>query len=262
MPYTAHQYQTLHGVSPQTRIDKAVSASGTPHATPYPVAQGGWRSAHEHIHAGDNLLTDYNNDAAACTRERYQLDQGPYLQVVQSWVPDQHVERPDGRTDPAAAGLAHPDLRWHVNYYRRGSGSDSTPFVGAPGVTRQPYGWQDGASWAFFQDQGADMAEYGSQPLTRVSQDPAIPAQMPDTMRALPPQPAGGWSSMPVQSIGEQVLAQQAQMGHQGQQATSQEFTANSANVGSAMLTRMRHAGAGAEPGKVGGIPGSRWGGA
>lgn len=260
MPYTAHQFQTPHGVSPQTRLDEAVSACGTPHATPYPVPQNGWRAAHAHVHAGDNLLTDYNQDAAACTRERYQLDQGPILLSVQSWVPDQHVERPDGHTDPAAAGLAHPDLRWHVNYYRRGAGSDSTPFVGAPGVTRTPHGHQDGASWAYFQDAKADMAEYGTQPLTSVSRDPSAPAQMPETMRALPPQPAGGWTSMPVESIGEQILKQQAQMGHQGQQATSQEFTANSAYVGDAMLTRMRHASTGAQPGKVGGIPGSRWG--
>lgn len=260
MPYTAHQYQVPHGINESSVLDLAVTADGRPHGTPYPVPLGGWESAHAHIHAGDNLLTDYTNSAAGFTKENYQLDQGPHLQVVQSWVPDGNTERPDGRTDPAAAGLASPDLRWHSLYYRRGSGSDSTPFVGAPGVTRTPYGHQDGASWTFFQDQQAGLAEYGSQPLTATSKDPAIPAQMPDTMRALQPQPAGGWTSMPVQSIGEQILAQQAQMGHQGQQATSQEFTANSANVGSVMHTRMRKAGQDAQPGMVGGIPGGRRG--
>lgn len=257
MTWTAHQYQTPAGVDPRTTLDLAVTADGLPHGTPYGVPLGGWQAAHAHIHAGDNLLTGYNADAAACTRERYQLDQGPYLETVQSWVPDDmYPQRPTGRTDPAAAGLAAPDLRMECLYYRRGSGSDSTAFVGAPGVTRTPYGWQDGASWTYVQDQKLDLAPYGTLPLTPTSTDPSIAAQMPDTMRALPPQPAGGWTSVPVQSIGQQVITQHAQMAHQGQQATSQEFTANSGNVGSAMLTRMRHAGTGAEPGQVGGIPG------
>ena len=257
MPWTAHQYQTPHGISPDTVLNESVSADGTPGGNPYGVPLTGWQR--KAVPVGTNVLTRYTNEAAGFTHERYALDQGPYLLTVQSWVPDRNLERPDGRTDPAAAGLASPDLRWESTYYRRGSGSDSTPFVGAPGVTRTPYGWQDGASWEQFQDQGEALAAYGTRPLTRTSTDASVPLEMPDTMRALPPQPAGGWTSLPVNSIGQEVMTGYIDNAKYAQQATAQEFTANSANIGSTMLTRMRTVNTGAMAGPVGGIPGGRW---
>lgn len=262
MPWTAHLYQTQSGVPPETVLNESVSPDGYPNGSPYPVPQSGWQAAHAPINPGEGIVTAYTNDAAGLVPERYQLDQGPYLQVTQSVVPSRNLERPDGRTDPAAAGPTSPDLAWREIYYRRGSGSDSTTFVGAPGVTRQPYGVQDGSSWTYFQDQAAALQPYGTQPLTVVSSDPSTPAEMPDTMRALPPQPAGGWTENPVNSIGQEVLIGYHDNAAQGQQATAQEFTANSANVGSTMLTRMRTVNTGAAPGKVGGVPGGRRGGA
>lgn len=243
MSYSSHVYQTPAGYSPSTNLDLAVTADGQPHGTPYEVPLTGWQSAHAVVVNGQNLIADYTNNAAGLTHENYSLDQGPFLLPVQGWVPDQDVERPSNHTDPAAAGMASPDLDWVGIYYRRGSGSDASQFLDAPGVTRQPYGHQDGSSWTYFQDEQADLAPYGSQPLTPISNDPSVAQTMPDTMRALPPQPAGGWTSEPVLSTGEQVLLQHEQMAHQGQVATSQDFTANQVNVGGTMLTRMRHVG-------------------
>lgn len=111
-------------------------------------------------------------------------DQHPFAQVTATWQRESYEHR-DGRNDPLSAGLPTPVMRLLQLFYQRAQGSSDTRFLDVPGRTFPPYGSQDGVSWAYYQDARIAMSAADAD------------GNAPDSLRAIPPSPAHGWTSIP-----------------------------------------------------------------
>lgn len=168
------------------------------------------------------------------------VDQHPFLQVDQTWLPPQQGPRRDGRDDPAADGLPAPTLRLLQLYYQRAQGTSQTRFLDVPGRHFPANGSQDGSTWTYFQDARTQLMPMNAD------------GTAPDSLKALPPSPAHGWTVRPVQNAAEaenrksQQLRQQ-QRPHQDRlapaTAAGQTYSQRTALVGQGLQQRAANIG-------------------
>lgn len=156
-----------------------------------------------------------------------EVAQHPYLYVEATWTPPADNPRPSGISDPLAAGPPQPTIRDLSMFYAREQGSSHTRFDDVPGHKFPKYGNQDGVSTTYFQDTGLAMAPYNPSLVVAEGTQPDGITGMPDTLRAVAPSPAHGWSEQPViqtaQEDSNNRMASQTQ-----QQPGRQDFLANS----------------------------------
>lgn len=166
-----------------------------------------------------------------------QVDQHTVLHVSQTWVPPVCYDRPDGRSDPAAAGLPRPDIDFTSNYFYQQRGATDTHLLDAPGRTFARTGVQDEVSWTWVTSGRMQMAEY----------DPALLVdiqgrmEMPDTLRAMAPAGAHGWTAQPPTTHQEELNSKAAQL--RQSQNTDRNLLANSTYAGQSFGARTRHVG-------------------
>jgi hypothetical protein len=154
------------------------------------------------------------------------VDQHPFLEVAATWQRASYEHR-DGRNDPLAAGLPTPVIRLLQLFYQRAQGSSDTRFLDVPGRVFPPYGSQDGVSWAYYQDARLAMAPADAN------------GQAADSLRALPPSPAHGWTSIPA------INATQAEVRKSGvlvqQHTPHQDRLSNATAAGQTYSQRTAH---------------------
>jgi len=169
------------------------------------------------------------------------VDQHPWMYVTQTWTPPEDTDRPSGVQDPLTDGPAQPTIRDLSLHYRRESGRSNTAHYNVPGRKFPRNGNQDGATWTMYQDVTRALMPY----------DPAQTSggQMPDTLRALPPSPAHGWTERPLINAQAAINAKTGALVQQ--QATRQERLANSTYAGQTYSQTTAHAGQGSTFGTV-----------
>lgn len=160
------------------------------------------------------------------------VDQHPFLQVDQLWTPPQQGERKTGQDDPAADGPPRPTIRLLQMFYARAQGTDRTQFDNVPGRRFPTNGSQDGSSWTYYQDAAVAMAPLGAD------------GKAPDSLRAIPPSPAHGWTVRPVVNataaeVRKAATLRQQQTPHQDRlapaTAAGQTYSQRTALVGEGM---------------------------
>lgn len=160
------------------------------------------------------------------------VNQHAFLHVTQTWTPPADDPRPCGVSDPAAAGPPMPTISDVSMWYQREQGSSNTSFMDVPGHKFSQLGSQDGVSSVYFEDTGLAMAPYNPSML--------INGEMPDTLRAVPANPAHGWTEQPVM-----VSAQEEELYKSGsltqQQPGHQDYLANSNIAGQSYGLQTAH---------------------
>lgn len=183
----------------------------------------------------------YGPDRVEALDDVERVDQHPWLQVSATWTPMPDTERPSGHDDPLADGPPQPTLRMLQLFYARAQGTMSTRFLDVPGRKFPPNGSQDGSSWAYYQDPARAMAAYDPAP----GQD-----EMPDSLRALPPSPAHGWTEQPAYNAKERENTKSLRDLKQ-QAKPHQDRLAPSTYAGQSYSASTAHAGATQVPGQV-----------
>lgn len=168
------------------------------------------------------------------------VDQHPYVQVSQQWLPPQEGPRRTGRDDPAADGLPAPTV-WNLElFYAREQGTSNTRFLDVPGRAFPANGSQDGATWVYYQDPRIAMAPLGAD------------GKAPDSLRSIPPSPAHGWTVRPVVNATQAEVRKaatlvQQQRPHQDRlapaTAAGQTYSQRTAQVGQGMQQRAANLG-------------------
>lgn len=166
-----------------------------------------------------------------------QVDQHTVLHVSQTWVPPVNHERPDGRSDPAAAGLPRPDIDFVSNYFYQQRGATNTRLLDAPGRVFSRVGVQDEVSWTWVTSQAMQMAPYDPNALVDIQGR----MEMPDTLRALEPAGAHGWTAQPPVTHQEELIDKSKKL-RQSQNA-DRNLLANSTYAGQSFGARTRHVG-------------------
>lgn len=173
------------------------------------------------------------------------VDQHPFIQVSASWTPAPSFGngRPDGLHDPLTDGPPEPVVRLLASWWYPRSGTSRTRYMDVPDGRRFPaVGSQDGQSWTYYVDTDIAAGPY----------DPAIPydpdnpegtGQNTDSLRALPPSPAHGWSEIPVASgVSLQASKQRGKSKIKGQQQyVGQNRLANSTYAGQTYSQQTAH---------------------
>lgn len=170
------------------------------------------------------------------------VDQHPYVQVSATWTPAPSFGngREDGHHDPLTDGPPEPVVRLLGTYWYPRSGTSRTRYMDVPdGRTFPTIGSQDGQTWTYFVDTGIAAGPY----------DPAIPydpehpegtGQNPDSLRAIAPSPAHGFSEIPVDS-GVALGRRQDKMIKGQQQYVGQNRLANSTYAGQTYSQQTKH---------------------
>lgn len=161
-----------------------------------------------------------------------QVDQHPWLQVTSSWTPAPNLERPDGRNDPLTDGPAQPTPRQLSMYKRTAGGTSVTRYLDAPGRVFPSNGSQDGSTWTYYADAQRQLDPYNPNPGE---------TEMPDSLRALPPSPAHGWTERAVFNAKEADNDKMRQL-HQ-QQGPHQDRLASSTYAGQSFGADTTHIG-------------------
>jgi len=159
-------------------------------------------------------------------------DQHPYLQISGTWTPPPAGPRRDGRTDPQTDGPGQPTLRLLTMFRQRAQGTSDTHLMNAPGIRYPTNGSQDGASWTYYQDPALAMADFAPAA-------DSVDGQMPDSLRALPPSPAHGWTEQPVFNAKELDNLKFRQL--RQQQGPHQDRLANSTYAGQSYSATTSH---------------------
>lgn len=173
------------------------------------------------------------------------VDQHPFIQVAATWTPAPSGlnGREDGRHDPLTDGPPEPVVRLLGTFWYPRSGTSRTRYMDVPDGRRFPaVGSQDGQSWTYYVDTATAAGPY----------DPAIPydpqhpegsGQNADSLRALPPSPAHGWSEIPVASgVRLQASKQHGKNRIKGQQQyVGQNRLANSTYAGQTYSQQTAH---------------------
>ncbi len=170
------------------------------------------------------------------------VDQHPFIQVAATWQPAPSFGngREDGFHDPLTDGLPEPVVRLFGTYWYPRSGTSRTRYMDVPdGRTFPGTGSQDGQSWTYFLDTPTAAGPYN--PVIPYNPDaPEGTGQNADSLRALPPSPAHGWSEIPVASGVALKRGQDQQIKHQ-QQYVTQNRLANSTYAGQTYSQQTAH---------------------
>lgn len=174
------------------------------------------------------------------------LDQHPFVEVAATWTPAPSWGngRPSGRHDPLTDGLPEPVVRLFGTWWYPRSGTSRTSYMNVPDGRRFPStGSQDGQSWTYFVDSAIASGPYNPA----IPYDPEAPegtGQNVDSLRALPPSPAHGWSEIPVNS-GVKLQASKQKAGKHKikgqQQYVKQNRLANSTYAGQTFSQQTAH---------------------
>jgi hypothetical protein len=170
------------------------------------------------------------------------VDQHPIVQVSATWTPAPSGlnGRRDGRHDPLPDGLPEPVIRLFGTWWYPRSGTSRTRYMDVPDGRAFPAtGSQDGQSWTYFVDQAIATAPYAPV----IPYDPENPegtGQNADSLRALPPSPAHGYSEIPVAS-GVKVQAGKRTSIKGQQQYVGQNRLANSTYAGQTYSQQTSH---------------------
>lgn len=171
------------------------------------------------------------------TAER--VDQHPFVQVDATWtpLPSGLNGRQDGRHDPLTDGLPQPTVRLFGTYWYPRSGTSRTRYMDVPdGRTFPGVGSQDGQTWTYYVDTATAAGPY--DPVTEGSSNGA--GQNADSLRALPPSPAHGWTEIPVVS-GPELMRRQNKKIKGQQQYVTQNRLANSTYAGQTYSQQTSH---------------------
>ncbi len=189
----------------------------------------------------DDFLGQYAHTANAIPESLApeRIDQHSALHVSQTWVPPVDTVRPTGRSDPAAAGLPRPDVDFVSSYFYRQQGSSATRLLDVPGKTFAPTGVQDDVTWTYVTSTQMQLAAY--DPTQLVPSQDGQRMEMPDTLRAVAPSGARGWSAQPPVLSQQELNAKAKQL--KQQQATGQNLLANSTYAGQSYGARTRRVG-------------------
>lgn len=170
------------------------------------------------------------------------VGQHPFVQVAATWQPAASGlnGRQDGRHDPLTDGLPEPVVRLMGTWWYPRSGTSRTRYMDVPDGRRFPAtGSQDGQSWTYYVDAAVASAPYA--PVTPYDpQNPEGTGQNPDSLRALPPSPAHGWSEIPVDS-GVKLQASKRTKIKRQQQYVGQNRLANSTYAGQTYSQQTSH---------------------
>lgn len=214
-------------LAPERRVN--VRPDGQPAPTGYYRDMTGVHQGHatlSRVHG--RLYHDYGTVEHSYTER---IDQHGYLQVTATWTPPPMGPRRDGRDDPLSAGPPRPTPRRTGLFFRVAAGTSKTRLDDVPGHVFPKRGSQDGASWTWFCDPIRQLAPFTPDAKT---------GQNPDTLRAIPPSPAHGWTSQPVMNVkavenAKAIALIQQQAGRNERLAPStysgQSFSARTARV-------------------------------
>jgi hypothetical protein len=170
------------------------------------------------------------------------LDQHPFIEVAATWQPGPSGMngRQDGLHDPLTDGLPTPTLRLLSTWWYPRSGTSRTRYMDVPdGRTFPQAGSQDGQSWTYYVDTDTATGPYNPV-IPYDSTNPEGTGQNADSLRALPPSPAHGWSEIPVDS-GTKLMRRQNKQIKGQQQYVGQNRLANSTYAGQTYSQQTGH---------------------